>query len=138
MKKGTKGGKGGKGGCKRFAALSTWAAFAVLCAGCAKPDMEPLERTANKGWDTVQQWSVKGQSDLSTRTLQMQGGVQGINPLYRFKGMGGMFNGFIWDTSIGVEGVAGQLQGATQADQGPDLKSPDTPVEAPKPPEASR
>jgi hypothetical protein len=100
--------------------------LAVPMIGCKQGD-EPIERTADKGWDAIKQWQDKAQTELSTRTAQWQGGIQGINPLYRSRGMGGMFTGFIWDATLGVEGMAGQLQAASQADQGealPDTRPP--------------
>jgi hypothetical protein len=87
--------------------------------GCIKPDMEPIERGANKMTTEVIKPAVqKMTEELSGRTAQLQGQGSLINPGYRVYGWAGMFNGFMFEFNLNATGVSANLAGAAQGDAG--------------------
>ena len=91
----------------------------LLGAGCIKPDMEPIERGANRMTTEVIKPAVaKMTEELSGRTAQLQGQGSLINPGYEIEGYAGMFNGMIFDFRLNATGVSANLAGAAQGDAG--------------------
>lgn len=130
---GCKGGKGGKGGCKGFAltGLLFWvvALFGLTFLlggnfGC-NPGTEQIERGKDQVVKEVIAPAVqKITSEVATRNAQLQGQGSLINPGYRIKGFAGFGPMAVWDFEINTTGVSANIAGATQGDQGPDLKKP--------------
>jgi len=92
-------------------------AFLVLCAGC-QPNTEPIERTANKGFDIANQYVGKALAETSTRTSSMQGNLQGVEPGWVFEGFGIFGTGVVYQGKLYAKGVSGGLMLHAQADQG--------------------
>lgn len=90
---------------------------AVLAVGC-QPNSEPLERTANKGFDIAQQYVAKALAETSTRTSTMQGNLQGVEPGWVFEGFGIFGTGVVYEGKLYAKGVSGGLALHAQADQG--------------------
>ncbi len=89
----------------------------LLVMGCA-PNTEPLERLGTKGFDVMNAALDKASIELSSRTAQLIGGGQAIEPGYVVKFSGKIVNGFEGEAQIYLRGIAAQLQAATQQDAG--------------------
>ena len=102
--------------------LTLMLAVMVLTTGC-QPNMEPVERAANTLMTEVVRPAVeKAGAELSQRSAQLQGQGSAINPGYVLDGYGIVGTGFVWKATIRLDGVSANLAGATQGDQGTDLK----------------
>jgi len=89
--------------------------------GCA-PNTEPMERMANKVMETVvAPVAAKAVEEVKTRAATLQGGAQVLEPGYETEIEGYLVQGFKGTITIKLKGVAGQLTGHAQGDQGPDL-----------------
>lgn len=90
--------------------------------GCLQPKSEPIERFAELMLSNVVEPAVaKAAQELSTRTAQLIGGAEVIEPGYTVEAHGVWGVGLSMKFTIRAVGVAARLAGATQADQGPDL-----------------
>lgn len=107
---------------KFLEAIGGLACLTLLCvgtAGCA-PDSEAIERTANTVIDKVVSAGIaKAVGELTSRAAQLQGQVSGINPGYKLTGFGIFGTGIVWDVTVKLDGVSGNLAGATQAGADP-------------------
>ena len=83
----------------------------ILAAGCMGPDQNVKYVTESVIKPTIE----KAVSETRTQTASFQGSLQGIRPGYSVHVQGGMFTGFIGDVTVSLDGVAGQISGATQA-----------------------
>jgi hypothetical protein len=99
------------------------ALFSIGGAGCAA-NTEAIERAKTDAMTTLVQPAVKqGLEQLGQRSAQLQGQGSLINPGYRTSGFGGVGTFFVWDARVNLEGASANIAGATQADQGPDVKT---------------
>lgn len=122
--------EGGKAGTARrsrihsFLLSSAACACAVFLAGCGlgNAQFEPIERTTTVIIDKVViPVTSKLIEETSSRSGQLIGGAQAINPGYQIDISGKLVQGFEARVVLRTIGLAGQLQGAGQFDQGPDL-----------------
>ena len=96
----------------------------VLLGGCA-PQATEIERGMTFVGEKVLVPVVeKALHETSMRTATLQGGIQGINPGYVLEMEGLLVNGFKGKVVVRVIGIAGQLQGHGQADQGQEATIP--------------
>lgn len=96
--------------------LGVTVCLALLCVGSAgcKENAEAIERTANAAIEKVVNPAVaKAIDELTTRAAQVQGQVSGINPGYKLTGFGIFGTGLVWDVTVKLDGVSGNLAGAT-------------------------
>jgi hypothetical protein len=97
--------------------LLTVIAFLPTCTanlGCQQPNQEPIERAVNKLADeVVTPVLTKAVENLSPASLAVQGGVQAINPGYKIDGFFLWGTGLVYNTTVAVDGLAGQIQGST-------------------------
>jgi hypothetical protein len=99
------------------------ATLAVLCIGC-QPNTEPIERTAQKGFDVVNATLAKAITETSTRTASVQGNLTGVEPGWVLEGYGIFGTGIVYQGKVYMKGVSGTLMGHSQTDSGEAL--PDT------------
>lgn len=93
--------------------------FTFVCAsliyfsGCAlfNSDDKILE-TMSKTIDTA---VAKASAETKAETASMHGSAQGINPGYTVEFSGKIVNGFEGKAKVYLDGVAGQISGASQA-----------------------
>jgi hypothetical protein len=92
----------------------------LLIAGCTTPGQTELERLNDRVFvDVIGPAITKAMEETTARTAALQGGVQGIEPGYEV-----VFDGIIGTSirgkaTVRIVGIAGQLTGGTQADEGP-------------------
>lgn len=98
--------------------LLTILSLSFFIAGC-QPNTEPIERTANKAFDTIIGPAVeKAAKELSTRTGALQGQGSLINPGYVVSGYGIFGTGVVYEVKLKADGVSANVAGHAQADQG--------------------
>lgn len=84
---------------------------AVGLTGCATLNPQPpVEHFANKLADEAIIPAVREGLSQGVEQLVIQAGAQGINPTYVVKFSGKWVTGVEGTASVGVEGIAGQLQ----------------------------
>lgn len=83
----------------------------LMSSGCASWQKQPpIEEFAQKFVDQVIAPAVAEGLSQGVENLQLQAGAQAINPTYVFRFVGKWVVGIEGEASIGVEGLAGQLQ----------------------------
>lgn len=92
----------------------------VLLAGCeALNPRPPVEAFATKLADEAIIPAVRDGLAGGVRSLAIQAGAQGINPTYVMEFEGLWVTGLSGRASVGVEGLAGQLQVSSLSPSGP-------------------
>jgi hypothetical protein len=104
--------------------------------GCATLNPQPpVEHFANKLADEAIIPAVREGLSQGVEQLVIQAGAQGINPTYVVKFSGKWVTGVEGAASVGVEGIAGQLQ-VTSASSEETESSPHQQEQAPPPVES--
>lgn len=78
--------------------------------GCSALNKPPIESFADKLADQAIIPAVKQGLAQGVEQLSIQAGAQGINPTYVVKFTGKWVTGIEGEASVGVQGIAGQLQ----------------------------
>lgn len=107
----------------------------ALCAGCAALNPQPpIEAVANKFVDQAIVPAVREGIAQGIRSMNLQAGAHGINPTYKVTAEGKWVVGLEVEATIGVDGVAGQLQ-ITAAGDDETENSPANTTFVPAPPD---
>lgn len=106
---------------KRFSCMAgVSAVLAMWLAGCATwTARPPVEAFADKFADEAVIPAVREGLAQGVRHLTIQAGAQGINPTYVARVVGKWVVGLECEVSVGVNGVAGQLQVSSAAREAP-------------------
>ena len=109
---------------KRLIDLSLLGLLLAVAGGCAifKQQTPPMEGLAFKIADAVVP-AIQKTVEKSGDNLALQGGIQGLNPTYRLGFEALWVTGLKGWITVGVEGVAGQIQMTAIGE-----KAPVTPV----------
>lgn len=94
----------------RMTSLLVVFALLFFMVGCSASKKPPIESFADKLADEAIIPAVKSGLAQGVEQLSIQAGAQGINPTYVVKFTGKWVTGIEGQASVGVEGIAGQLQ----------------------------
>jgi len=84
-------------------------------AGCAA-NSEPLERASQTIMsDVIKPVLQEAAADLNAQAAALQGQASLINPGYKIDGYGIVGTGFVWTATVRLDGVSGNIAGATSA-----------------------
>jgi len=125
-----------KGLLKVVAGVTLAAVALAIVPGCATLNPQPpVEHFANKLADEAVIPAVREGLTQGVQQLALQAGAQGINPAYVVKFSGKWVTGVEGEASVGVEGIAGQLQVSTAAsdktESSPQAQEPAVPAVQP-------
>lgn len=112
--------------------VASLVAVCVCIPACQQP--APVEAFAGKFVDQVVGPAVQRGLEQGVRDLNIQAGAQGINPKYVVTFDGKWVTGVEGKASVGVDGIAGQVQVSSSSDE-ETSKSPAAKLEAKTVPE---
>lgn len=99
--------------------LLIFASMLLSLGGCPNSQIDPIsQRVADVTEKVVYPALQKALTETQTNSLALQGSLQGINPGYVVDGEGYWVVGVKFRAGVHVDGVSGQLSGATQATGG--------------------
>lgn len=89
-----------------------------LLLGCSAMNASPpMEQMTNKIADKVVIPAVEKALEQGVRSFALQAGAQGVNPTYVIEGEGKWVVGIEFRATVGVEGIAGQMQISSTGDE---------------------